>query len=262
MLIRKELFLAETPRDVADDRAVDTGAARRIDGLLDVNDASLGAGDDAFLFFLETAGQDDVGVMRGLGEKEVDHAEELEPFEGLTGEVRVWQRNERVEADRQQAFDLAAVDRFHDFHRRVAGTRNLLGRDAPHLRDVRASRRIVDRALAGQLIALLSVLAAALPVALAGDHRRTAALAAEMTRREAEIDHGRAVLDAFRMMLETARVQGDRAIGFREHVRGALDRLGRHARGFGDAAWIVRLRGFRDDVEARRVLGDKASILE
>src|SRR5262245_4230888 len=66
MLKRKQRSLAQSPRDVADDRAVDARVAGRIDGLLNVDDAPLGAADDALLFFLKAAGKHDVRVMCGL----------------------------------------------------------------------------------------------------------------------------------------------------------------------------------------------------
>ena len=58
-----------------------------------------------------------------------------------------------------------------------AGSGNLVRRMPQTLGDVLARCRIVDRPLAGQLIALLPVLAAALSVALAGDHRAARAFA-------------------------------------------------------------------------------------
>ena len=72
--------------------------------------------------------------------------------------------------------------------------------------------RIGDRSLARQLVALLSVLAAALAVALPGDHRAARAFAADVAGREADVDEREAVLDALGLMLEPARVQRDRAL--------------------------------------------------
>ena len=45
----------------------------------------------AFLFLMKTAGQDDIGMTRGLEHKEVDDTEELEFFESLAREVGVRQ---------------------------------------------------------------------------------------------------------------------------------------------------------------------------
>ena len=59
------------------------------------------------------------------------------------------------------------------------------GVDAPHRGDVRARGRVVDHAVAGQLVGLLAVLAAALAVALAGDGAVAAAHAARAGRARA-----------------------------------------------------------------------------
>ena len=40
-----------------------------VDRLLDVEDAALGAADDALVLLLQAAGEHDVGVVRGLGEE-------------------------------------------------------------------------------------------------------------------------------------------------------------------------------------------------
>ena len=115
----------------------------------------------------------------------------------------VGQRDQRVEADRKQRLDLAAVDRVHDLHARCSpACGSLVGRDAPDLGDVLARRRIGDGPLAGQLIALLAVLAAALAVALAGDHDAAGAFAADVAGGEAEVDHRQAVLDALGVVLD------------------------------------------------------------
>ncbi len=81
----------------------------------------------------------------------------------------VGQRDGRVEADRQQALDLAAVDRLHDLLRGEALAGDLVDVAAPDRRDVGAVLGVGDVAVAGELVALVALLAAALAVALAGD---------------------------------------------------------------------------------------------
>ncbi len=82
---------------------------------------------------------------------------------------------------------------------------------------------IGDRPHAGQLIALLTVLAATLPIALAGDHHAARTLASEVAGREIQVEHRQAVLDAFGMMLDAARMDAHRAIGLADPMRGLLD---------------------------------------
>ena len=153
--------------------------AGRLDDLAMVDDAAFDVGRRAFVLLLQRAGQHDVGVARGLGQEEVDHGEELELLERLADEVAVGQRDHRVEADAEQALDLAVVDRFEQRHGRQARVRDGRFLDAPDAGDVLAVLGVLDVARAGQLIALLAVLAPALAVALAGDRRVAAAFAAD-----------------------------------------------------------------------------------
>ena len=80
----------------------------------------------------------------------------------------------------EQTFDLAAMDRFHDFDGRVAGLRDFLRSDAPHFRCMRPCFRVGDGPLAGKLVTLLAVLPSALAIALPCDHRATSAFAADV----------------------------------------------------------------------------------
>ena len=66
--------------------------------------------------------------------------------------------------------------------------------------------RIRNRTLSGKLIGLLSVLASALPVALAGDRSVTTTRRADFSRRQHEIDIRQHVVDAVGVMLNAARV--------------------------------------------------------
>ena len=111
--------------------ASDLRVAGRVHRLVDLLHAAFGAADDAFVFFLHAAGEDEVGMVRGFGQEEVDHAEELELRQRLAREVRVRQRDQRVEAHREQRLDLAAVDRLHDFDGRQARRRAALRRRCP-----------------------------------------------------------------------------------------------------------------------------------
>ena len=86
--------------------------------------------------------------------------------------------------------------------------------------------RVVDVAAAGQLVALLAVLAAALAVGLAGDGGVAAALAADSARRQHHVDGAKAVLDAVAVVLDAAGVQEEarrrRAPQLRRPPDGAL----------------------------------------
>ena len=171
--VREVLAAAEPPGEVEEDLPVAAGLAGRVDGGVDLDDPPLAAGRGALVLLVQRAGQDDVGVVGGLGQEEVDDGVELEPVERLGGEVGVGRRHGRVEADRQQALDLAGVDRLDDLLGRDALARDLVDSSQPHTDgDVGAVLGVGDVAVAGELVALVAVLAAALAVALPGDRRR------------------------------------------------------------------------------------------
>jgi hypothetical protein len=75
---------------------------------------------DAFFFLLEAAGQHHIGVCRGLRKKEVDDAKKLQLLQSLLREIGVGQRDQRIEANRQQPLDFAAMNRVHDLDGAVA----------------------------------------------------------------------------------------------------------------------------------------------
>ena len=76
---------------------------------------------------------------------------------------------------------------------------------------------------ARELVALLAVLAPALAVALAGDGRVAAALAADASRGEHDVDRAQAVLDAVGVVLDAARVQEEARLRGAPPLRGLAD---------------------------------------
>jgi hypothetical protein len=82
-----------------------------------------------------------------------------------------------------------------------------------------------DVAVAGELVALVAVLAAALPVALTGDGGHPAAGLAELAGGEAEVDGGEHVVDAFGLLLDAAGVQHHAGRRGAPHLGGLLDAL-------------------------------------
>jgi hypothetical protein len=78
---------------------------------------------------------------------------------------------------------------------------------APHLGDRGAVLGVGDVAVAGQLVALVAVLAPALAVALPGDGGHPAAGLAELAGGEPEVDGGEHVVDALGLLLDAAGVQ-------------------------------------------------------
>ena len=92
----------------------------------------------------------------------------------------------------QQALDLAPIDLAEDLVGIDARRGQFVRVDAPDRGDVGAVLGVVDVARAGELVALLAVLAPALAVALAGDRGVAAALAADPARSQHDVDRARA----------------------------------------------------------------------
>src|SRR5262249_7212834 len=150
----------------------------------------------------------------------------------------VRQRHQGVDAEAQKPTHLAAVDfaeQLVDIHARP---RQFIGGNAPNSGDVGAVLVILDVAAAGQLVALLAMLAPALAVALSRDGRVAAAFAADPARRQYEVDGAQDVLHAVAVVLDAAGVhqetglrrtppfrrQPDRPLGDTRDLRGALRR--------------------------------------
>ena len=96
---------------------------------------------------------------------------------------------------------------------------------------------IRDRARAGELIRLLAVLASALTVPLPCDHHAARSLAPEVAGREVKVEHGQAVFDPLRVVLDAAGMKAHGTVGPADPVRGFLDLCGGHA---GDLCGALR----------------------
>src|SRR5690606_35235862 len=117
-----------------------------------------------------------------------------------------------VEADAEQASNFSPVCLPQDFVGIDSRARELVGGHAPHLGDVRAVFRVPEIAAAGELVAFLPVLAAALAVALSRDRAVAGSAAADAPGRQHDVDGAEHVVDAARVVLEAARVQEEAAL--------------------------------------------------
>ena len=138
----------------------------------------------------------------------------------------------------------------------LAGQR--LRRHAPHPGDVLAGRRVVDHPVAGQLVGLLPVLAAALAVALPGQAAVAGVRRAALPERQRDVDPREHRVRALRVLLGAARGQHhhlaprspssarQRDAPRRRHAGHPLDPL-RPPRG-DRAAYLVEAGGARGDV--------------
>ena len=220
---------AQAARQLQQDPRVRARVARRVHRGPDAAHPPLRGGRRALLLLVQRAGQHHVGVARRLAHEEVDHAQEIHPPDGLAQVVRVGVAHHRVAADVDQAAHLARVDRLEHLHRRLALVGELLVGDPPHAADVRAVLGVLDVAVAGQLVALVAVLAPALPVALPGDGAVAASGPADAARGQHQVDQAQHVLHALGVLFHAAGVQQEARPRRPPHARHLADQPRLHA---------------------------------
>src|SRR5579883_19626 len=94
----EERCFPEAMSQIYDDRGIATGISWRVHGFLPMDDATFGTASDAILFFLQTAGENYICVVRSLRQEEVNDTEELQSRQRLARKVSVRQRDQRVKA--------------------------------------------------------------------------------------------------------------------------------------------------------------------
>ena len=256
----ESLRAAERARQILDDPPVLSGLAGAVDGLIDLDDAAFDLRDGAFILFVKTARQHDVGVAGGVVEEEIDRGVELQLLETPRHEVVVGQRHFRIETDRNQSLDLAGVDLAEHLVGVYAGPRQFRFVDPPDAADVTPVLRVRDVAPARKLIALLAVLAPALAVGLADDGAVAAVGTADTPGRKHQIDRAKRVLHAVRVVLDAAGMEQKTRARLRPHFGRLFDRAAGHAGDLGRLFDRPFAAVRRHRVEARRVRGDELLI--
>src|SRR5688572_3700611 len=97
-------------RNVLNDTPIFPRFTGTLHGLVNLDDAALGGCDYAFVFFLQRTGQDHIRIMRAVIEEEIDHDVEFQLLKHAPDKIIVRQRDNRVEAYRQEPGDFAAID--------------------------------------------------------------------------------------------------------------------------------------------------------
>ncbi len=132
--------------------------------------------------------QDDVGQRGRLGQEDVGHDEQVQRPQPVDDPVGVRSRHGDVAGQHEQHPDAArGAEPVEHLVRGAAGPGQLVGVDAPHGGDMCAGGRVVQPPVPGELVGLLAVLAAALPVALAGDRAVAGARPPDQPERERQV---------------------------------------------------------------------------
>src|ERR1700747_3874152 len=154
------------------------------------------------------------------------------------------------------------MNRFHDLDSGIACLGNLVGSNSPNLCRLCAGLRVANGSLTGKLVTFLAMFAATLPISLPGDHRAACAFPTDISGRKAEVNQRQTVFDAFGLVLDTARVKDDGAIGLGKKPRCALDGFGRHSGLFRNSTRVPSASRFCNWLEAGRMRRDEISGLQ
>src|SRR5437867_3456301 len=117
-----------------------------------------------------------------------------------------------------------------DLFGRVALARHLGLSDLPDLGDILAMLRVLDVAIAGELVALVAVFSPALSVPLPGDGPIPAAWTSEASGRQHQVDAGEHVLHALGVVLDAPRMHQKTGLGRSPQLRRLYNQGGIHPR--------------------------------
>ncbi len=214
-----------------EDLEVRTDAGRRGQGAPPQQDPALQIGRRAGLLGPLGHREDHVREGRGLREHHIGHREEVQCPDALFDVGGAGRGDDGVGAHQEQGAYVPA-QRVQQLVRAAPGAREGLRRYAPHLRDVRPRGRVGQLAVARQLVGLLAVFAAALPVALAGQAPVAGVRAAGAAGRQAQVDPGTDRVRALGLLLGAAGREHHGAVRRAEVTYGGAELGDRYA---GDA---------------------------
>ena len=164
--------------------AADTG--RGSEGPAAAEHAALEVGEGAFLLGPLGHRQDQVRLGGGLGEEEVAHHQEVQAAQARDHGVGVRGGHRHVGAVHEEAPDAVGLSQgLEEFDGGEAGAGDQGFGHAPDLGHVGAGGGVGDLPVAGELVRLLAVFAAALAVALPGERAVAAARGARQAQQEA-----------------------------------------------------------------------------
>lgn len=101
--------------------------------LVDLDHLPFNLRDHSFIFFLKRARQHDVRMACRIVEKEIDRHIKIKFIEHPLNEIIVWQRHQRIEADRNQPTNLTALNLAEHLITIHTWLWQIVGGDVPHL---------------------------------------------------------------------------------------------------------------------------------
>ena len=194
-------FLAQPGRQPLHQFQVGQDFGGRVKGAVAADDPAFQVGHGALFLGPLRGGQHHVGQLRRFRQEEVGDGQEVQGLQARPHVVAVGGGDGHVGAEHQQGADAAlGAQGVQQFVGGLAGAGQFVLRVVPHPGDVLAGGGVGDEAVAGELVGLLAVLAAALAVALAGQAAVAGAGAAHRAQGQGQVDAGQDVVDALGLL--------------------------------------------------------------
>src|SRR5262249_39989271 len=203
---RKPVSAPQRRSDILNDSLILPGSSRAVDRLVDFDHSAFRGGHQAFVFLVQGTRQHKIRVLRCFTEKEIDRDKEFQLFEHLANKSVIRKGYNRIKADRKKTADFIRFDFPEHLIAIDTRGRHFLFGDSPNVCDVGAVFGIGNVASPRKLIAFLSVFAASLAISLPRDGGVSASGSADPARGEHDVDGAQNVLNAVRVMLNSAGV--------------------------------------------------------
>src|ERR1700736_5504042 len=128
-------------RNILDNPPILTSLPRTIDCFVDLDNAALGRRHDPLVFLLQRTRKNNVRIACRIVKEKINRYVKLELLERALDKVVIRQRDNRIERDRKQSANFAAIDLSEDLISVHAGFRQLTERtDTPT--DISGHRRV------------------------------------------------------------------------------------------------------------------------
>ncbi len=210
---------AQTASQFGDDPDVVLRVPGRIEGLAHTLDTPLAVGDRALgLERRHRSRKHHVRHLRGPGHEDVLDDQDVARLQEALGAVHVGFGRSGVLADHVESAEVAMLHRLEHLGEVLAVLRD--DGHAPGRLETRAGGRVLlDVLKAGELVGNGAHVAAALDIVLAAKRIETAAVAADVTGQQTQVDEGQDVVDGVVVLGDSEGPAQDRPIGARIHVR-------------------------------------------
>ena len=256
-------WIAHARGELAEDLPIVLALALRRNGGREALERTVGGAEDAVVLAPGGAGEDDVGVCRGLRHEDVLADHEVAILQGFLHVGGIGLGLQRVFAEVVERVDLALLHAVGQIGQLEAGLEGelLLG-NAPGLGELGADRRIVDLLVARIERGPHAHVAAALDVVLAADGGEAGGIAADLVGDAGDGGDLMDGLDALALLGDAHAPADDGVRGGGVHADGLAEGLGVDARDVLDGFRRVLLDGFPPFVVSHGMGFDEVAVFQ